>query len=378
MSNSWWEGTPVVVTETFLLNGAPTDPTTVTFRVRDPDGILVVYAPPDPEVTNPSTGVYVLTLPTTLEPGVYYYRVEGTGAVTAVGEGEFTIRQSPTLSGLPDEQVLTHGPCRPWVSGEELECGVGTEDQERKDTAAVVASELLYMLSGQQFPGDCEHHDRPCARYQSCGWARGVVPLYGYASWAPWSGTWGWVWSDVHEGQQSCGCTPLSKIPLPGYATRIVEVVIDGDVVDPATYELRDNRWLVRVTPDPDEFPLLRWPSCQRMELPDGEAGTWSVTWLSGMPPPQSGIEAARQLGCQVYASMTPGLECALPDGVTQVTRQGITMSRDLFYQWGFQDGKWATGLPLVDGFLTAFNPNGLPRQTTVWSPDLEPYPEHA
>ena len=33
-------------------------------------------------------------------------------------------------------------------------------------------------------------------------------------------------------------------------------------------------------------------------------------------------------------------------------------------------NGAWATGLPLTDAFLNAYNPNGLRRRAMVYSPD--------
>ena len=58
-----------------------------------------------------------------------------------------------------------------------------------------------------------------------------------------------WRFNDIN----GCGCQPLDTAPLPGHPVReIIEVKIDGVVVDPTTYRLDGRRKLVR-TRDPLE-----------------------------------------------------------------------------------------------------------------------------
>ncbi len=52
-----------------------------------------------------------------------------------------------------------------------------------------------------------------------------------------------------------------------------------------------------------------------------------------------------------------------------QKTRQGVTIQLAPFISWGRREGQWTTGLTLVDMFLAAYNPSGVRRRPTIWSP---------
>lgn len=269
------------------------------------------------------------------------------------------------------------GPCEAWITTDEVIefCeGVGT-DADLALQAAVASSQLLYQLSGKQFTGACVHEVRPCGSNDSCGWSWSEVLSPSEASnWAvSWMvGTAGWGW--YVDEQVACGCQHVSRVTLGNYPVlEVTAVTIDGAVVDPDTYELREWHYLDRITPLSTDEPLV-WPTCQNMRLPLGQPGTWSIDYTSGVLPPLPGILAAKQLACEIMKFLSPG-ECALPDAVTSLTRQGITMDRSLFVAWGMQSGQWATGLSWVDGFLQAYNPTGAQERSAVWSPDLEPYP---
>jgi hypothetical protein len=155
-------------------------------------------------------------------------------------------------------------------------------------------------------------------------------------------------------------------VRLPDYpVTEIQEVTIDGVAVDPDTYALREYRFL-------DRLDEAVWPSCQDMRRPLGEDGTWGITYGWGAPIPASGVHAAAVLACELYADSI-GADCKLPKNVTSLSRQGVTVKLSTI--WGRVNGVWATGLMEVDAFLQTVNPAGLIAPTTVWSPDLEPFP---
>lgn len=85
-----------IATATFTnLAGVPTNPSTVTFKVMDPSGVASqrnYVSGTDAEVTNPSVGVFKLTLSYTIS-GVWLLRVEGTGAVAEVISGLVDVRE---------------------------------------------------------------------------------------------------------------------------------------------------------------------------------------------------------------------------------------------------------------------------------------------
>jgi hypothetical protein len=84
-------GDDVILTGSFttLVDGVdtPTDPSTVTCKVRKPDGSEETIAP-----VHRSTGVYDATF-TPTSSGEHWYRFEGTGAAKAAGEEYFTVRR---------------------------------------------------------------------------------------------------------------------------------------------------------------------------------------------------------------------------------------------------------------------------------------------
>jgi hypothetical protein len=376
--NQYTEGTAIEIPKTFIVDGEPTDPTDVSFFLRQ--------MPADPvefengvsgQVSNPSPGKYVLSIPGTQDPGFYRGWIVGTGDVEASDVFEFEIVPLDSDTSA-DAQ---HGPCYPWIDGDAVasmcgaELGVGS-DTYLLDQAAYAASELLYMFSGMQYPGECERTARPCGSSGAgCGWASGIaLPSasgYGWGvSWRPWLG--GMAWID--DNGPVCGCSALDAVELSGYPVkRIIEVEIDGAAVDPATYRLEDSRYLVRVTPDSSD-DRLRWPGCQRRELPPGEPGTWTVQYRAGIGPPKSGELAAAELACEIYKLTNNDGDCQLPQQVTSVSRLGITYQVQAFGRWGRQNGQWNTGMPMVDGFLQAFNPTGQRQRSSVFSPDLDDF----
>lgn len=281
-------------------------------------------------------------------------------------------------------ETIVSGPCVAWVTVDQVaECcnaDVGTETALFED-AALAASEVLYWLTGGMYTGTCEVEGaRPCATGCSC-WGEIVSPAQSPAyavdqaqwSWGFWGWGWGWGWEGCSG--ELCSCGSLSRALLDGYpVVGITEVKIDGVVIDPSGYRLDQNRWLVRLA-DADGNVQF-WPGCQRLDLDDDQPGTWSVSYSYGIAPPAVGEMAAAQLACEIYKACA-NQTCLLPAGVTEVTRQGITIRRAPFVTWAFVNGGWQSGLPLVDMFLQGVNPTGLIRRPSVWSPDMPPYPYH-
>jgi len=375
-------GTFVRITETFgietvpgnFLTFVPTDPTTVTFYLRDPDNVVVTYVfGVDGEITNPSVGVYIFEPGASSLGGNWFYRAEGAGAVVATIEGEFRILPSSVLALVVSEPV--NGPCQVWCDPQDIiECSiidVGS-DTSILEAAAAAASEVLFELSGRQYSGRCSQTVRPCSDGCGCwpslfpGLSPGA-PQYpaGWGPWGFWRGGWGWGGSD-------CGCSCLSRALLPGYpVTSITSVKIDGVALATTEYRLDEWRYLTRMADANGDAQY--WPGCQRLDLDDTEEGTWSVTYVHGVVPPEIGKQAAAQLGAEIYQSCIGGA-CKLPSGTVQVTRAGVSIQKAPFVSWGMQRGNWATGLPLVDLFLSSRNPAGLKRRPVGWGPGQPKY----
>lgn len=364
---AYQQGVPIEIHDTFYVDGVETNPSAVNYSILEPDGDITTYTwPGDPEIANPGIGEFVLSLSPPSLPGLYQYDVDATGTVVASRTGSFYV--IPNSSSVNDVDWAVPGPCTPWVSSQSVWncCGQPTTTIDGVvcnvdfSSEAMEASQVLFELSGRRFAGACERTVRPCALNDWCGFqvlSRGHIVGWGGASW----------------NGRSCGCRPLSRVKLSGYPVReITEVLIDGAVVDPDTYRLDERRYLTRVRDPADPDTVLLWPSCQALDLPDTEDGTFSVTYRYGMDPPLIGMDAAAELACELYKACNSGAgECNLPSSVTRIVRAGITIDRDGLSAWGLQNGIWRTGLTRVDTFLNAANPTRISRRPSVYSPDV-------
>ncbi len=270
---------------------------------------------------------------------------------TAIDSLDVTV--AGASGGLPVSDTASSEICSLWASVDEMAacCEMDiTTDATTTEWALQQASEMLYRLSGYEYPGICTATVRPCSSYLSC--------------WAP--GAW-------YAGD--CGCARLSKIRLAGYPVAgITSVLIDGEVVPPSEYRVDRGRELVRLA-DADG-QMQSWPTCQRLELSSG-IGTFFVTYDYGQNPPLSGVQAAAQLACQI-AQQCPGAaggetgECALPAGTVRIARQGITIDTQALGIWLL--GTQQTGMALVDMFLNVYG-KGRQRRTALLVPEADPWP---
>lgn len=90
--NTYEQGNLVRLTGEFTdaSTGAPVDPTTVTFRLRAPDGATTEYLYPA-NVTRVTAGTYSVDWPA-VKPGRYTYRFFSTGAGMASRDKVFVVQ----------------------------------------------------------------------------------------------------------------------------------------------------------------------------------------------------------------------------------------------------------------------------------------------
>lgn len=267
------------------------------------------------------------------------------------------------------------GPCSPWSSVLDLleRDSLADIDAGILADAVQAASEILYALSGRQFSGECTSYVRPTARRH--GWSSrswGAAGGFGwYTSWGSCGSAWGsGVGAAAAWLDHSCACSP-QEVELGAYpVTEIVEVKINGTVIPAEEYRIDDRRLLVRVRPTAAAIPTEQagWPTCQRLDLPDTEPGTFSVTFLHGTLPPTSGKRAATALAAELALALAGDPNTRLPERVTSIVRQGESIT--LIDPQNVLD-KGRTGIPEVDLFVKSVNPAGLARRASVWSPDL-------
>ncbi|MDN3056846.1 hypothetical protein PH213_20290 [Streptomyces sp. SRF1] len=258
---------------------------------------------------------------------------------------------------------LQVGPCDPWPI--EPCCDVDEVDPADLERWQRVASSILWALSGRRW-GPCPITVRPCRR--ACletapiSFQAGV----GTGPWVPYIGTDG-VWRNASVcgcRPSDCSCGELCEIYLPGPVYDVVEVNDGGQILTPGLeYRVDAPGRLVRLG-----GPC--WPTCQDMAEPEGTPGTLTVTYRWGLPLDAAAIAAVSELTCHFLKGCGGGTcGCNANRNVTRVTRQGVEMERQdptLLYAEGL------TGLPTVDMWLMAVNPNRLAAPSRVYSPDFK------
>lgn len=244
-------------------------------------------------------------------------------------------------------EYTDHYACVPYVTPEELLtcCKAAADNMEVDDPrlldAIDDASLILYYLTGRQFSGTCTTTVRPCIGLAEC----------------------------------ACGCCKPNQVNLGVWpVTDLISVRSEGETVSGATllstYHIDEYRYLVRN--DGDTFPHGGSPSAISGSVYDAEDGdnrfVFEVTVEHGMAVPRLLTRATRALACQMVNACCD-LPCKLPERVTNISRNGISMSvasaEDLV-----RDGR--TGIYEVDLAIQVFNPSKLQSPSFVWSGQIE------
>jgi hypothetical protein len=252
---------------------------------------------------------------------------------------------------------LPSGACEPWPIL--WPCDVSCESPTATGHAAEMATDIIWALSGRQF-GLCEITLRPCRRecVDEDLFDRELLPWQGeHIQPALISGQWYNLTCGGCPG--SCSCTSISEARLPGIVHSVTEVKVDGVALPSSAYRVDNDRLLVRTDGD-------QWPHCNDLSVDDTEPGTWSVTAVYGRAVPVGGQWAVGELACELLKAFK-GEDCRLPRNVTQLARQGVTISypdmNDLF-------SRGRTGLYLADIWISTVNPNRLTNRSRTYSVD--------
>lgn len=320
------------------------------------------------------TGVYSAILVAPSDEGQFSIVWSNDGSFIAdhgIGEEDLIVTASILgLSALPpltDFGPGTTPPCSAWTTRAAVaSCCDGFLDDttDNQDAAIRAATEILFEVSNGLYPGECGPVTvRPCA--QACG------------CWGLIGGEPGYRWDSTRAlwacDERACGCSPTSDVVLAGVPIReIEEVLIDGVALDSDEYAIAEPNRLVRLRDVTDPHNRLVWPGCQIMDLPETEEGTFAITYTYGADPPQTGRSAAAALACEIWRACSPAGECSLPDNVTRVVRDGVTMESAGLVAASLKTG--TTGITAIDAFVGLFSGSGAGR-SSVWSPDLD-YPK--
>jgi hypothetical protein len=223
-----------------------------------------------------------------------------------------------------------------------------------QNTALAAATFVIWAATGRQF-GLCDVTVRPCGMGQCDdgigGW------FWNNGVWEPY--VLGGLWFNC-SCLGPCSCGARCKVYLPGPVASVTSVLLDGVVVDPATWRVDDGRWLVRTGTG------NCWPTSQNFDVDSG-TGTLIVNYSRGTAVPSYLLSAAGKYACE-WAKACRGTDCELPSRIVTLTRQDVTFENtniDLLLQRGF------TGIQFVDQLIALANPSGLTHRMRVLSPDL-------
>jgi hypothetical protein len=265
------------------------------------------------------------------------------------------------------------GPCSPLDSWQPIWCEeLSPAAMAVTGDAVQMAADILWVLSGQRF-GLCQVTLRPCREECSNGY-------WSFSDWWPGVGNgvrssagggprpWWFngLWYNICGGcTGQCSCTLLDVAYLPAPTREVIEVKLDGDVMNSSQYRVDENRKLVRIDGH-------LWPSCQDMAAADTQPNTWSVTLTVGEDVPLLARRAVGQLAAELARDCV-GEDCQLPYEITSLSRQGVNMS---FGSPSETDAAWAQlGLRWVSLFLQTYNPNQLMHRAKVYDVDRNPRP---
>jgi hypothetical protein len=158
----------------------------------------------------------------------------------------------------------------------------------------------------------------------------------------------------------TCSCDMQCSVRLPGPVAEVTEVKVDGLVVAPAAYEVYEWSDLVRVDGE-------CWPLCQDFTADTDEVGSFLVTYDRGIEPPP-GADCVTGILAAEIAKACVGTACRLPRNVSSVSRQGVNVS---FISPEELVKMRLTGIPEVDMWVVADNPDRLTTDSVVWSPEI-------
>lgn len=217
-----------------------------------------------------------------------------------------------------------------WISASDL----SQPNNPDADSAALAASWVLYKLSGEKYPGIKTSTD----------WY-GVDPERVYISPDPTMVSRPFTIYEVDDARSKIlrlRSTPVHSID---------QVSTPDGIMDPTEYVIGNKAFILRTDG-------LVW---------DLSRGV-TVSYTHGVLPPEAGIRAAQRLADELVLSIADPANCALPDRVTSVSRQGIEYTI-LDPQNFINEGR--TGIYEIDMFLHAANPTKARKRPRVFSPDL-------
>lgn len=213
--------------------------------------------------------------------------------------------------------------------------------------AAEAASWILYKLTGEKYPGvssatEVYLHDTVDIG-STCWLDYGAVTSAG-----------------VESGLQSIVRVPLGQrfgtrqLRTRGRPIRSVSSIrlgVSGTLLDPSAYAVVNGAYVIR-------RDRVSWDLFSGVE----------IDYTYGIEPPEAGKRAAVILANELVKLASGDPTCRLPERVTSVSRQGISMTIMDPNEFIKDD---RVGIYEVDLFIRAANPFGARKPAKIFSPDL-------
>lgn len=234
-----------------------------------------------------------------------------------------------------------------WIQPEELGDFGYTEFSEE---AARVASYLLWAMSGRKYTGETTVTERYTCTLRNNRMGPSTKTnspvLFGGDVYNIPSGDF-----DEYSELTADGMSPEARIKLRGRPVTKIHMIRNrlGKILDPSSYYLVDHSTIHIKAGTP-------WTPCNT-----------EITYSYGTPVPIAGKMAARKLAIEFARLWGGDDDCALPQRVTSVARQGVTYT--IIDNQEFID-ELRTGLYEIDLFLKVTNPDNAKRRSKVFSPD--------
>lgn len=220
----------------------------------------------------------------------------------------------------------------PWITVDDL---ADPPDHFTADWAIRASTWILFKLSGEKYSGTRTDTDYYSVNGSSSS-AYAPEVISGHI---------------VNLPRYSSGITNLRLRQTP--VLSVESIYIGSELQDPTTYQLRNNAYVVRRNKQP-------WVLDPLNEI--------EITYTHGTPPPSMGKVAAIRFANELIWNEIDSDKCTLPERVSSsMTRQGVSYTI-LDPMEFIKDGH--IGIPMVDMFLNAANPNKAKKKPKIFSPD--------
>lgn len=278
VTTSWWDA-----------DGDDAEPSAITLTIVAPDGTTTTKTKVDMTTPDVAPAVeshwdYALTV-----------TAEGLWRITAVAtiDGREVTQSFMFIAGAA---VSSGGPFAPWASwgdvtalceSSSISAALAGIPNETREYLLDVATWILYSLDGSRFPGIGTATRRVCRQCARC--------------------------REFAAGCCRCGIVSTLDLGPRWKVYAVWDVVVAGETLAASAYQLRDHRWLDRIDGD-------TWPSCSDLTDPD----SFTISWAYGRRPPVGLVHACARFALEM-AKGCADLECAFPERVTSINREGVT-----------------------------------------------------